>query len=515
MPGRRKLAATVSIGAVVALLVPLGALPSATAATARARHGRRDGGSLTVLESFLSWTSGLDPQTNPQAVADQSLEDAVYGELFELGPRGRIVDDLASGAHLGDGGRTLTIDVRRGVRFSDGMPFTSTAVADNLRADLKAECACRPSWPVSSITTPSTDEVVVHLRHPDGAILDQFQGSIANWVVDPRALGQMGVVAYGQRPVGAGPFEVVSDVTNDKLVLRRNPRYWQRGHPYLKELTFQAITLPTQAIEDLRNAEAVSGLHSGVGEALESMSSPGLLSGFTSDGCRATLEPSTSVLYVGLDLARAPFDRPKARRALYEATDATALDRVLNGNAVPVVESFTGPTGRFYEPRVPGYPTYDLHKARQLVHRLGGLSFTLVVPYYLGQTLGAALQSMYDEAGMKVTLATSLSKGWGAVVGSLGSFDPAGPSGLQRFEKVPVLGRLLAAGAAATGSSARARDYAKAAEVFTKDELGPFLYPPASWSIACHGAEGPGLTSELPAIGPGPAIPWEDVFVKG
>ncbi len=468
--------------------------------------GGRGGGSLTVLESFLQWPAGLDPQTDPQAMADASLEDAIFGQLFELGPGGRIVDDLASGSRLSADGRTLTIEVRRGVTFSDGAPFTAAAVAANLRADLGAACACRPSWPVTSISTPGTATVVVRLGHPDGAILDQLVGSIANWVVDPRALRSMGASAYAQAPVGAGPFEVVSDVTNDRLVLRRNPRYWQAGRPYLSGLTFQTIALPTQAVEDLR---------SGAGQALEAMGSPGLVRGFTAMGCTATLEPSTSVLYVGLDVAAAPFDRAPARRAVYAATDAAALDKVLNGGAVPVAQSFTGPTGRFYEARVPGYPTYDLATARRLVRRLGGLRFTLAVSPFIGRTLGAALQSMYDEAGMHVTLSTSFIGGRGAFVGSLGSFDPAGPSGLQRFAGVPVLGGLLARAGAATGTAARGRAYAAAAEQFTKDGLGPFLYAPAIWSIACGGVRGPGLTTTLPGAGSyGPAIAWQDVSLR-
>ena len=471
-----------------------------------ARAGGRAGGNLTVLESFLQWPTGLDPQTNPQALADASLEDAVFGQLFELGPHGRVVGDLAAGSRLSADGRTFTIELRPGVTFSDGAPFNAKAVAANLQADLGAACACRPSWPVTSVTTPRTSEVVVRLRRPDGAILDQLVGSIANWVVDPRALRSMGASTYAQAPVGAGPFEVVSDVTNDRLVLRRNQRYWQAGRPYLSGLTFQTIALPTQAVEDLR---------SGAGQALEAMGSPGLVAGFTSIGCTATLEPSTSVLYVGLDVAAAPFDRAPARRAVYAATDAAALDKVLNGGAVPVAQSFTGPTGRFYEARVPGYPTYDLATARRLVRRLGGLRFTLAVSPFIGRTLGAALQSMYDEAGMHVTLSTSFTGGRGAFVGSLGSFDPAGPSGLQRFAGVPVLGGLLARAGAATGTAARGRAYAAAAEQFTKDGLGPFLYAPAIWSIACGGVRGPGLTTTLPGAGTyGPAIAWQDVSLR-
>lgn len=37
---------------------------------------------------ITSWTSGLDPLTNPYAAGDKTIEDAVFGQLFELGPGG-------------------------------------------------------------------------------------------------------------------------------------------------------------------------------------------------------------------------------------------------------------------------------------------------------------------------------------------------------------------------------------------------------------------------------------------
>ena len=69
------------------------------------------GGSLTVLEGagFAGdWPAGLDPATNINGAADQSYMDAVYGELFELGPKGAP--------------RRLAKRVEAAVTFPDGVP---------------------------------------------------------------------------------------------------------------------------------------------------------------------------------------------------------------------------------------------------------------------------------------------------------------------------------------------------------------------------------------------------------
>src|SRR5256885_15686345 len=86
----------------------------------------RSGGTLTVLEwtGFSGdWPAGLDPATNINGAADQSQMDAIFGELFELGPKGKIIPDLATGYKFSNGGKSITITLRQGVQFTDGTPF--------------------------------------------------------------------------------------------------------------------------------------------------------------------------------------------------------------------------------------------------------------------------------------------------------------------------------------------------------------------------------------------------------
>jgi hypothetical protein len=113
------------------------------------------GGSLTVLEGagFAGdWPDGLDPATNINGAADQSYMDAIYGELFELGPKGAIVNDLATGYSFSSDATTITINLRQGVKFTDGTPFNASAVVWNIQRDLKSACTCKPTWPVKSVT---------------------------------------------------------------------------------------------------------------------------------------------------------------------------------------------------------------------------------------------------------------------------------------------------------------------------------------------------------------------------
>src|ERR1700691_1738033 len=107
------------------------------------------GGSITVLEGkgFAGdWPLGLDPATNTTGSADQDYYNAVLGDLFELGAGGKQIDDLATGYQYSNNNKTITIDLRPGVKFSDGTPLTASVVAWNWTRDLESSCTCAPEW---------------------------------------------------------------------------------------------------------------------------------------------------------------------------------------------------------------------------------------------------------------------------------------------------------------------------------------------------------------------------------
>ena len=104
-------------------------------------------------------------------------------------------------------------------------------------------------------------------------------------------------------------------------------------------------------------------MQAGQGQAYMGMSSPQLLNSYKSKFTVTTI-PSTSPYDIQVNTAIPPFNNIKARLAIYYATDAALIDQKLFGNINPVGQSFTAPAGLFYEKDVPGYPTYDLNKAK-------------------------------------------------------------------------------------------------------------------------------------------------------
>ena len=522
-------------GALVAGMVGPGIAGASTAAargashhTAHATHHAhiKKGGSLTVLEwsGYAGSWPGLDPATDTNGASDQSYMDAIFGQLFELGQGGKTIPDLATGYKFTNGGKTIDITLRKGVKFSDGTPFDAQAVVWNWKRDMKSSCSCKPTFsqkaaPVIKQTGPYG--LSITLDYVDAAFIHALQDDIFNWIVSPTAFKKTKESAFSLKPVGAGPFEVVSDTPSSVLVLKKNPHYWQKGHPYLNSLTFKAVANDQAALE---------AMQAGSGQAYEDMSTPGLAPSFKAH-FKLTSEPATSPYDIQLNTAIAPFNKLKARQAIYYATNCKVLDAKLFGDQTPCGDSFTAPAGLFYEKKVPGYLNYNLAKAKKLVKAVGGINvklFTIQNPDALHMV--EALQTMWQQAGMKVSIAeydlSTLiaqfqSKKWQAALQTAGAYDPATGVGVafrfasnSPFSGVhdPHLDALLKEAAGTVKSSQRKKYYDEAAAYIAKKAYGPFLFPINGYDVAAHGVGGPGLSTPLPSVAVTPAILWEDVY---
>jgi peptide/nickel transport system substrate-binding protein len=519
----RSVCLAVSVALTLSLAAACGSSSSSTTPSTAA-PGPHQGGSLTVLEvgNYAGeWPAGLDPATNIDGAADQSQMNSIYGQLFELGAKGQIIPDLVSGYSFSNGGKTVTLDIRHGVTFQDGTPFNAQAVAFNINRVDKSSCSCKPVWPVTSVTATGPYTVTMQLSTVYAPIIASFFDSAANWIASPTALTKMGEKAFALKPVGAGPFEVVSDTPNSVLVLKRNPHYWQKGHPYLNSLTFKTVASDEAAYE---------AMLAGDGQAYEDMSTPAILKE-AAQHFVVTNQLSTSPYDLQLNTASPPFNNIKAREAIYYATDFPVILQHIFDNLYPQTEGFTGPGGLCYSPKVPGYRTYDLAKAKALVKSLGGLTISLgTISILTAQETTEALQTQWAAAGIKSTIhsyalasliAQFTSGKWQAMVQTAGSYDPAVGVGVgfrflstSPFSGVhdPHLDALLNQAAATLNLADRCKIYDQAAEYISNMAYGPFYFAFAPANVVVKGVYGPGLTTPLPSVVVTPTIPWEDVY---
>jgi peptide/nickel transport system substrate-binding protein len=515
---------------VAALL--LGALFAASSTAFASSSGRtskatgaaqpKRGGSFTDLFAGGNW-QGLDPATDTSAIADTPIMGAIYGALFELGPNGVIIDDEASGVKLSDHNLQVDISIRPGVKFQDGTPFTASAVAFNINRDLDPTnaCICLSDFTaVKSVTAVGKYDVRIKLSTPYSPLIPSFVDNAPDWTASPTAIASKGESNFAQDPVGAGPFEVVSNTASSKLVLKRYPGYWEKGHPYLSSLTFLSTTSDQSDLAAVQSGQAQFSVLTTISLVQQ---------GKTTSGLAIHPDPATSLAFVRLNTTTAPLNNKLAREALFYATDTKSLVDNLYAGLYTPIEGFTGPGMLFYEKTVPHYDTYNLTKAKALVKQIGGLTVQLRTnnntPQFVAES--EALAAMWQQAGINASVTVesiqqtiqvqSSGNGWQTVDAAWTcSVDPAtcmpinlSSTGSFTGLHSSTIDGLINQGTAFASPTTRQRVYSEINEDLASQSDFLFLYARPVFMLTQSDVEG---IQDVPATGG--EEQWENVWIK-
>jgi peptide/nickel transport system substrate-binding protein len=216
-------------------------------------------GGEAVAPSYLTIADGSGdvPTLNPHLFTETTLgyiSQMTQAYLVKYDARNRpypelvtVVPTQANGGISKDGD-TITWHLRRGVRWSDGAPFTADDVVFSTQAVLNPRNneVGRDGWNlITKVDEPDKYTVVYHLKRPYSPYIPTFFGSAgANPTVLPKHLlaryPNINNVPYNARPVGIGPFRIVDWKRADSIELEANPYYF-RGPPKLRRVTYKLI----------------------------------------------------------------------------------------------------------------------------------------------------------------------------------------------------------------------------------------------------------------------------------
>jgi peptide/nickel transport system substrate-binding protein len=186
-----------------------------------------------------AFTKNFNPFTATGLPSGQFVRGAVY-EGLTVSPEGGkpTLPWLARTWKWSNGNKTLTLQLAKGVKWSDGKALTSTDVVYSLTAGRQNKVMdviglTRPETNVASVKTKGTYAVAINLKTPDS----QFIAATLNgafviprhiWskVADPSTF-------TNPNPVGSGPFTRITRFTTQDYVLSKNPKYWQKGKPLI------------------------------------------------------------------------------------------------------------------------------------------------------------------------------------------------------------------------------------------------------------------------------------------
>lgn len=198
-------------------------------------------GPLTVVPAFAETPNSRD------------VSGLLYRGLTRPGPDGKPVGELARDWTVDAGARTFTFHLRRGLRWSDGVPLTSADALFSLsvlQSDADAKLATGQAWAGISATAPDSLTVVYSLPQSSAAFLALTSfGLLPEHALKLRAVTSLRQVTDAPT---SGPF-LVAHAFKDHLDLERNPHAFES--PYLDSMELRLYDSRDRAVHALVDGE--------------------------------------------------------------------------------------------------------------------------------------------------------------------------------------------------------------------------------------------------------------------
>ncbi|MBR1233617.1 ABC transporter substrate-binding protein [Bradyrhizobium sp. AUGA SZCCT0182] len=373
-----------------------GALAGATlGGHAFAQGTPKRGGILRI--SAPANPSSLDPATGG-AGSDHAFLFTMYDTLTEwdfetLKPKPGLAESWSFSDPT-----TLVLNIRSGVTFHDGTPLDAEAVKFNLernksdpKSNIKADLAAMES---AAVTGPL--QVTLKLSTPDAA-LPGILSDRAGMMVSPAAVKASAAGNVARTPVGAGAYAFVSWADGEKIVIKRNEKYWKPNRPYPDGIEFSIIpelTTGSRSVTAGQN-DLMYQLPPRQKAIVERASNIKIFNG-----------PTLYVFQIFLNWAKPPFDNIKVRQAFNFAIDReTFVKAALASLAEPAYMNL--PKAHWaYDKSVAGLYPHDPDKAKKLLAEAGfkdGLPIELVgYPDQDSVQRQEILIEQFRKAGMNV-----------------------------------------------------------------------------------------------------------------
>lgn len=418
-------------------------------------------GPLTIATSFT--IDDLDPLENGFWGPEFGYVELLMRPERSGAPTPWVLEELANVDPL-----TWKLVLHEGVSFQNGRALDATALAELLQYTSEQNDAFAAASSFVSATPAGPLEVTLKTKLPtpglpfllaDEANVPVYDVAAYKTYLESKATPE----ALLEAGLYTGPY-VMDSLSPELAQLTPNPGYWN-GTPGLSALTIKFVPEATARVQAVQAGEADLALYMPTVVAAT-------LAG-RDDAFYVTGRPAGTTFAFQLNNARAPFDDPLVRQAVYAAVDYRELaEDVLDGLADVATSVFGGEV-----PYAVDTQRTDLTKAAGLLDQAGfvassdgtrkaGKQLTLKLLSYPQQpdsdTIAVALQSQLKKVGIEVTVSqvpditeARESGDWdGAIVGdSLQSFSLSPVEGLddlrsgfeENYQKVsnPALDALL------------------------------------------------------------------------
>lgn len=366
------------------------------------------GGVLRIIYGMGPRVLGYYPEMGPtdHAAAFPALET-----IMALDEDRVFRPYLAEDVIFDDDNLTMTIKLRKGIRFHDGSPLNAESCAWNYQL-LKDTKKIQFSDLIKSIEIVDDYTVALHLTTMHNQLIFAY-----GWVpmLSKKSIEKKGKEWARMNIVGTGPFKQVEWKRDSYLIWVKNEDYWQKGKPYLDGIDVRYIPDSVTASSMMQAGEA-DLWNGGTPKFWHELEQKGFI--------RQAYWPGLPyVLYLNTKNPDGPMAKKKVREAVEYAIDKAAIAKALGFGYWKPLKMFHPPGEWAYDENWPGRE-YNPEKARKLLAEAGypnGLKLELLA--FAGMAGGAehgeAIKAYLGDVGINVHLdMADPGRYWGSIFGS-------------------------------------------------------------------------------------------------
>ena len=340
------------------------------------------GQSGTLRVTYASFPGYLDP-----ALAyDTESYTALYNTYIPLltyahasGKAGsKVIPGLARALpKISDGGRTYTLFLRRGLKYSDGTPVRASDFTHAVERVFEVNSGGSPFYSgivgaerfaktgAGGIPGIESDdrsgEIVIHLVEPRGT----FTNELGLLFVAPLPPDTPARNLTATPPPGTGPYVVTHSQPGRGWEYARNPQWASNNAGLMPQLPSGHVDRIDVTV--VRNPSTqVNDVEQGRFDWMENPPPPDRYAEVKRryEGSQFRVEPQINTYYFWMNTTQPPFDDLEVRRAVNYAIDPAALERIYAGSIAA--------TQQILPPGMPGYQRFELYphdmaKAKRMI----------------------------------------------------------------------------------------------------------------------------------------------------
>jgi peptide/nickel transport system substrate-binding protein len=330
-----------------------------------------------------------------------------------------------------DGGRTYTLYLRQGLRYSDGTPVRASDFPATIERALAMNSPGTGFFTdivgaerfsetkVGHIGGIEADDksgrIVIHLIQPRST----FENELAMLFAAPLPADTKHKDLSGDPPPGTGPYEIVKAKPGRNWEYRRNPEWAKVNGKLMPKIP--AGHFDTIDVEVIANPEtAVNEVERGRFDWMQEPPPPDRYAELQEryEGTQFLATPQIDIYYFWMNVTKAPFDDLRVRRAVNYAIAPEALQRIYAGSMRP--------NQQVLPPAMPGHQEYrpyphDIAKAHELIAAADPKVRKITVwtdDYPANRQAGEYYEGVLRELGFEPTLKVMQSANYTTIIGN-------------------------------------------------------------------------------------------------